>query len=82
MSNLISFPSTRFQQHSTPELRAARDQMLEVFAKLEEIRMAITSSASQGGNAPRIQLLDHKKFGLGAENGRGAGLISKRAGEG
>ena len=82
MSNLISFPSTRFQQHSSPELRAVRDQIMEVYAQLEEIRMAITASASQGAAAPRIQLLDHTEFGLGAANGRGAEMASELAGEG
>lgn len=82
MPNLISFPNTRFQQHSSPELRAVRDQILEVYAQLEEIRMAITVAASQGGTEPRIQLLDHKEFDLGAANGQGAETASEFAGKG
>lgn len=81
MPNLISFPSTRFQQNSSPELRAVRDQMLEVFAALEEIRLAV-ASASQCGNAPRIQLLRHAEFILEVANEGVAEASSKLSGEG
>ncbi len=82
MPNLIFFPNTRFQQHSSPELRAVRDQILEVYAQLEEIRMAITAAASQGAVTPRIELLDHMAFDLGVANGQGAETVSELAGKG
>ncbi len=61
MPNIVSFPSVRFQQTSFPQLQEARDQMVEIFAKLEEIRLAM-ASLSQGGDFSRDREVSHEEL--------------------
>ncbi|UJW77593.1 hypothetical protein [Rhizobium sp. SL42] len=81
MSNIISFPSARLQQHSSPDLGTARDLMMEVFTTLEEIRMAV-ASLSKNENAPRIELTSHVELSLGAAEEPPAEASTKLSSEG